>query len=133
MSNENDDIRSRLGDGESLRTSKVDSSEQTDQFMEEIHTRADENISSNQSAIDKSDEEDEIENTYVNTLIEVLKGRYDDQIVKFTTLFRTRYALEPQVDLDEKLQQCLKRGSVTDRDLMYLSQKHLNEFGGLVP
>ena len=137
MSNENDDLRSRLGNGESLRKSNVDSSEQTNTSSKENYTQGTEEedlpVSARSRETENSDDEDELEDTYVDTLAKVLKNRYDNPTAKFTELFRVRYALEPQIDSDEKLQQSLTRGIVTDRDFMYLTQKHLNDFGGMAP
>ena len=49
---------------------------------------------------------------------------------KFRELFLCRYAMYPQLENDPKTKELLSRSSLSDNEMMILTQKHFNDFAG---
>ena len=68
--------------------------------------------------------------TYFKDVNQILE-KTCDRNEKFTQLFYTRFGLSPQIELDTKLQATLERPTLSHKDLLILTQKHFNQFGGV--
>lgn len=72
---------------------------------------------------------------YIDSIEKVLNNYQDEDIVKtFENLYTIRYAITPQLEADANLMSVLRRygSSISPRELMILTQKHFNEYGGFL-
>lgn len=81
-------------------------------------------------AVDYMTIDDSTEDTYCLTLKHILESSESDMRKKFDELFIHRYGIMPQRENDKKLQQTLLHRSLSENDLLLLTQRHFNEYGG---
>ncbi len=65
---------------------------------------------------------------YCQTLAQLVKKPYSNQMAKFEEIFRFRFGIEPMLDKDSQLQSVLTRGNIPSKDWMLITQKHFNDF-----
>ena len=65
---------------------------------------------------------------YCQTLAQLVKKPYSNQMAKFEEIFRFRFGIEPMLEKDSQLQSVLTRGNIPSKDWMLITQKHFNDF-----
>ncbi len=69
---------------------------------------------------------------YCGAIKRILESSETDGKVKFEKLFTTRFGIRSQLGSDRKLLSALNEDDreLTERDWMYLTLKHFNQYGG---
>ena len=69
-------------------------------------------------------------NTYCKDVAKILREKCGN-VDKFYHLFSVRFGLKPQIKRDRKLMAALEKPTISDKDWLILTQRHLNDFGGI--